>query len=784
MTDRELKALKDNLWHAADMLRASAHIAANKYGQPILGLIFLRYADILFKQHKAEIEAEFERRKGGRTEKTIKEISIEKCGFYLPECAYFDTINDAPDTAEKAVLVKKAMEAIEQENEKMNGVLPKEVYGQLVPEEEPELLSKIIRIFKDIPENISVDIFGEIYEYFLGNFALQEGKDGGTFYTPATVVRHMVEVLNPEIGNKLFLDPACGSGGMFVQAARYMHRHNASAEDMMKFMCYGVEKEPDTVKLAKMNLLLNNVRGDIREANSYYADPHNAVGRFDYVMANPPFNVDEVVYDKVKDDPRFNTYGVPKNKSKTGKKNADKKETVPNANYLWISYFASALNANGRAALVMANSASDAGGSEYEIRKKMIEEGVIQQMVTLPSNMFASVTLPATLWFFDKHKPQTEKKDEILFVDARNVFTQVDRAHRKFSDEQIKNLGIITRLYEGDAEAFAALLDEYRAALATAPETAEDKETKTKAYWQAQIDWLNERFPEGQYRDVTGLCKAAKLGISYEQDENGVLKLDKAGNSIKITEEDSIADQDYSLNAGRYVGVVIEDDGIPSCPQGQTQEWKQRQAEEGQLFGVRAFIECLEGLKQDGFDYRYQGIRAIVHEITVSVSHHPVSRLSKPSCYRKETQNGTGQQNQTEPKRFAFALALPEQTANDQPYRDDGHIGRGVLLHAKCKNRGDGSNPGPLSVDPIQKPKNQRRQKAVLMHVIAGSARKRGVQEKRSAKEKTDRGGEPVELANLPERDDRRRQDDCLQDLQSLRLRDEPIKGQHQIPDG
>lgn len=326
MTDAEFKKLKDDLWHSADMLRASAHLAANKYGQPILGLIFLRYADILFKQHKAEIEAEYARKKGGRAERSIKQISIEKCGFYLPECAYYDVINDAPDDANKAILVKNAMLAIENENEKMDGVLPKEVYGQLVPEEEPELLSKIIRVFKDIPESISVDIFGEIYEYFLGNFALQEGKDGGTFYTPATVVRYMVEVLKPEIGNKLFLDPACGSGGMFVQAARYMHRHNASADDMMKFMCYGVEKEPDTVKLAKMNLLLNNVRGDIREANSFYADPHNAVGRFDYVMANPPFNVDEVVYEKVKDDPRFNTYGIPKNKTKAGKKTSDKKK--------------------------------------------------------------------------------------------------------------------------------------------------------------------------------------------------------------------------------------------------------------------------------------------------------------------------------------------------------------------------------------------------------------------------------------------------------------------------
>ena len=479
MTDKELKKLKDDLWHSADMLRASAHLAANKYGQPILGLIFLRYADILFKQHKAEIAEEYQRKIGTRAEKTMKQISIEKCGFYLPECAYFDFINNAPDNAEKATLVKKAMEEIEKENPSMAGVLPKEVYGQLVPEEEPELLSKIIRVFKDIPENISIDLFGEIYEYFLGNFALQEGKDGGTFYTPATVVRYMVEVLKPEIGNKLFLDPACGSGGMFVQAARYMHRHNATAEDMMKFMCYGVEKEPDTVKLAKMNLLLNNVRGDIREANSFYADPHNAVGRFDYVMANPPFNVDEVVYDKVKDDRRFNEYGVPKNKSKTAKKASDKKETVPNANYLWISYFATALNPTGRAGLVMANSASDAGNSEYDIRKKMIEAGIIKQMVTLPSNMFTSVTLPATLWFFDNAKKSTAKKDEILFVDARNVFTQIDRAHRKFSDEQIKNLAIITRLYEGDTDAFDELICEY---IDTATELMRTYHTKQDAF--------------------------------------------------------------------------------------------------------------------------------------------------------------------------------------------------------------------------------------------------------------------------------------------------------------
>ena len=643
MTDKELKTLKENLWHAADILRAGAHLAANKYGQPILGLIFLRYADILYKQHKNEIDTEYGKYKGTRMEKPYKDIAIKHCGFYLPECAYYDKINDAPDDAKKATLVKNAMEAIEKENPKLDGVLPKEVYAQLVPEEEPELLSKIVRIFKDIPEECTIDVFGEIYEYFLGNFALSEGKDGGTFYTPSTVVRYMVEVLNPQPGDKKFLDPACGSGGMFVQAARYMHKHNASEAEQMKFRCYGVEKEPDTVKLAKMNLILNNVRGDITEANSFYSDPYNAFGQFDYVMANPPFNVDEVVVDKVIDDVRFNTYGVPRNTSKTKKKDSDKKETVPNANYLWIGYFATALNENGKAALVMANSASDAGKSEYEIRKKLIEEGIISQMVTLPSNMFTSVTLPATLWFFDKSKANSEKKDEILFVDARNIFTKVDRAHRKFSDEQIKNLGMITRLYNGDTESFANLLKEYKTKALQHTSTlleyisalsgyeflfiqsADDalsepmyssctpvllsydydklteisfetvsefkthildqgnaiddacadlecsilangqskkvNEYSTQAqeakscineivYYLDNMLWLLERFPEGKYQDVIGLCKVAKLGISIDED------------GIEHIEEDSIADQDYSLNAGRYVGVDIEDDGL------------------------------------------------------------------------------------------------------------------------------------------------------------------------------------------------------------------------------
>ena len=335
------------------------------------------------------------------------------------------------------------------------------------------------------------------------------------------------------------MDPACGSGGMFVQAARYMHNHNANKSEQMKFRCYGVEKEPDTVKLAKMNLLLNNVRGEITEANSYYSDPYNAFGAFDYVMANPPFNVDEVDYTRVSGDTRFNTYGVPRNKTNSKKKNSDKKETVPNANYLWIGYFATALNERGKAALVMANTASDGSGSEIEIRKKIIDAGIISQMVTLPANMFTSVTQPATLWFFDKAKAKTEKKKEILFVDARNMYVQIDKAHRKFSDEQIKNLGIITKLYNGDSDSYATLLGEYEANLVSAPDSSDDSEIKTKAYWEEQINWLKSNFPKGTYRDVVGLCKVAS-----------------------VDGKDGIADENYSLNAGRYVGVVVENDGL------------------------------------------------------------------------------------------------------------------------------------------------------------------------------------------------------------------------------
>lgn len=516
-----IKDLEKRLWDTADELRANTGLKASEYSTPILGLIFLKFADSKYASFEEEIKKEYEDLKGGRREKGVEEIATDKCGFYLPDESRYDYLLNLSEEDDIANKIKEAIEGIEKYSPQLAGILPKDAYHNLSREDNNKVLNRLLRNFNDIPTDIESDIFGEIYEYFLGNFALAEGQGGGEFFTPRTVVQYMVEVLRPTEGK--ILDPACGSGGMFVQTAHYIKRQKQNGNgNGINLRAYGVERTGETANLAKMNLFLNNIRGDITEGNSYYVDPYNSYENFDYVMANPPFNVDNVELDSVKGQARFNKYGVPQTQGKNPK--------VPNANYLWINQFATALNEKGRAALVMANSASDAGNSEKEVRKALIEDGIISQMVALPSNMFITVTLPATLWFFDRAK---KVKEEILFIDARNIFTQVDRALRKFSEEQIKNLSIITRLYEGDSEAFYSLIKEYE----DYRDKAEDEEKKI--YYQKQIDWLMERFPQGIYQDIVGLCKVAKL-----------------------EGEDGIKDQDYSLNPGRYVGVVIEDDGM------------------------------------------------------------------------------------------------------------------------------------------------------------------------------------------------------------------------------
>ena len=646
MTTADLKQLEADLWRSADTLRANSDLKSTEYSTPVLGLIFLKFADNKYRQHEKAIIAEYAKLKGTRREKPLSEIAIEKCGFYLPDHARYDHLLRLPDKEDIAKAIKKAMEAIEEYKPELKGVLPQDEYFRLTRTDN-SIPKQLLKNFADIPQDATGDMFGQIYEYFLGNFAMAEGQGGGEFFTPRSVVRLMVEIIEPHQGT--VYDPACGSGGMFVQSASFIerHRHELKKDDGDIFV-YGQEKTLETVKLAKMNLAVNGLRGEVKQANTYYEDPFASFGKFDYVLTNPPFNVDDVSISSVEKDKRFNTYGLPRNKTKA-KKGEQKKEAVPNANYLWINLFATSLKPAGRAALVMANSASDARHSEADIRQVLIEKNLIYGMLTLPSNMFYTVTLPATLWFFDKAK----KDQNILFIDARNIFTQIDRAHREFTEEQIQNIAIISHLHRGERQKFVQLVDRYfqqgmerlienktkvepvsaqlmevledqagklavadlvkqwaglkklqtaynaygaqhaapdfdkknqaqhqlratfdpffaalheglkkldkivrhhekaqsELAKAGGKRGATDKKTKAlKSALEAlheevksaescyrHIHWLQERFPKAVYEDVTGLCKLASPA--------------------------EVQEQDYSLNPGRYVGVVIEEDG-------------------------------------------------------------------------------------------------------------------------------------------------------------------------------------------------------------------------------
>ena len=484
MNKEEIKDLEANLWKSADILRANSDLKSSEYSTSVLGLIFLKFAENVYKQHEKEIIEEFEKLKGTRIEKPIREIAIEKCGFYLPKKSRYDYLLNLPEENDIAKVIKFAMSEIEKYKPELEGVLPQDEYFDLTRTEKT-IPNQLLKNFSNIPDDASGDMFGQIYEYFLGKFALAEGQGGGEFFTPRSVVRLMVEIIEPHRGT--VFDPACGSGGMFVQSAKFIEEHknhlkDADAEDLF---VYGQEKTLATVKLAKMNIAVNGLRGDIRQANSYYEDLFDGFGKFDYVLANPPFNVDDVSLSRVEGDKRFNTYGIPRNKTKSKKKDQGK-ETVPNANYLWISLFATSLNEKGRAALVMANSASDARHSEAEIRRTLIKNNLIYGMLTLPSNMFYTVTLPATLWFFDKAKAD----DKVLFIDARNIFTQIDRAHREFSEEQIQNMAIISRLHKGRCDEFLDLIDSY---FASGMQRLAENKTQVEPVSQKILEVLDDK---------------------------------------------------------------------------------------------------------------------------------------------------------------------------------------------------------------------------------------------------------------------------------------------------
>lgn len=469
MTNEQLKKLEKDLWDSANSLRAYGGLKAADYAVPVLGLIFLRFAENKYSHYEPEILKEFEAEKGTRLERPIHSIALSKCGFYLPDFARYDYLLTLPGDESLAKKLREAMEGIEKyQDDKFKDVLPKEAYFE-IEKKKADILPQLLKTFSDIPKNATGDIFGKIYEFFLGEFAMSEGQKGGEFFTPTSVVRFIVEVIEPYAG-KIY-DPACGSGGMFVQSATFVKEAN---HDLNDIYVYGQEYMGETARLAKMNLMVNNIRGEITETNSYENDPYEGLGKFDFVMANPPFNVKSVKESTVKNDERFYKYGLPKNKGK------NTNDSITDANYLWISLFATSLNNNGRAGFVMPNSASDAGNSEYEIRKKVVDSGIVDCMVSMPSNMFLTVTLPATLWFFDKQKVNTDRKDKILFIDARNTYHQIDRAHREWKEEHIQNLTAIVRLYRGENERYLELISQY---INQANEAMDKVPTAFNDYW-------------------------------------------------------------------------------------------------------------------------------------------------------------------------------------------------------------------------------------------------------------------------------------------------------------
>jgi len=544
--DISTDTLENRLWAAADQLRANSGLTSAQYSTPVLGLIFLRFADTRFAKRRATLEkAAASSRRGSRMDDPAA-YNAEGV-LYLTPNARFDKLLHLPEGSNAGKAINEAMRDIEKHNPQLAGVLPKtyEIFTGT-------LLKELLKRVSEIPATIDYDAFGRIYEYFLGEFARTEGQKGGEFYTPSSIVRLLVEVLEPYHGR--ILDPACGSGGMFVQSARFVAEHKRggtlnpppspsgrgrgegaqhgrragdegapvySGDPSRELSIHGQEKVADTVKLCRMNLAMHGLEGDIKEAITYYEDLHQACapspdasrhplplgegrgegheanrhhGRFDFVLANPPFNVNAVDKERLEAEVgkgRRYPFGLPR---------------TDNGNYLWIQLFYSALNEKGRAGFVMANSASDARSSEQEIRKQLIEARTVDAIVAVGPNMFYTVTLPCTLWFFDKGKQRTPRADKILFLDARHIYRQVDRAHRDWTEGQIGFLANIVRLYRGEEPGFTL--------------GGPDAESKLKEVFGKKL----------KFADVPGLCKAA---------------------TIKEIEA-----QGWSLNPGRYVGVA------------------------------------------------------------------------------------------------------------------------------------------------------------------------------------------------------------------------------------
>jgi len=582
-----IRKLEAELWESADLLRQGSKLTSSQYCMPVLALLFLRYAYSRYKMVEAEILQNRPSR-GGRVMPVEPSDFAAKSALYLPREAQFDYLVNLPDNIIDAHLktkdgqdinslgeaVNNAMQLVEDQSEQLTGVLPK-TYTMFAD----DLLRELLRIFnnKTIDE-VGGDIIGRIYEYFLSKFAKAVASDDGVFFTPKSLVKMLVNVLEPTQG--VMLDPACGSGGMFVQTGDFVNQAGLNANTNMTF--YGQEKVEYNAQLCLMNMAVHGLNGRIisgDEANSFYHDAHNLAGKCDYVMANPPFNVDKVKAESASAAGRL-PFGLPGVNQKT--------KEIGNANYLWISYFYAYLNDHGRAGFVMASSATDSANKDRDIREKLVRTGDVDVMVSVGNNFFYTLSLPCSLWFFDRNK-NAEIRDKVLFIDARNYYTVVDRTLNEWTEWQLRNLQAIVHLYRGEKGKYLSLIRDYveildnvsapltqerleevikngekgfsarfaacleyekkqaKEAIADAPrkdkKKIEAEWKETIEHWEDlletahQFEWLTEKFGDGQYQDVLGLCKIATI--------------------------QEIEEKNYSLTPGAYVGVAEqEDDGV------------------------------------------------------------------------------------------------------------------------------------------------------------------------------------------------------------------------------
>ena len=567
-----IRKLETDLWDSADLLRSNSKLTSNQYCMPVMGLVFLRYAYCRFKAVEAELLGA-RPKWNGRGLLPIEESDfLEKNALWLPEQARYDYLVNLPGNVKAAKIIGKdgrpinslgeavnnAMALVEEQSSQLVGVLPRN-YTDFTD----DVLSELLRTFNDSAlDDVEGDVFGRIFEYFLNKFAKSVAQDDGVFFTPKSLVKMIVNVLEPQKG--VLLDPACGSGGMFVQSGDFVTAQGSNANSMMTF--YGQEKVEYNAQICKMNMAVHGLSGKIlsgNTANTFYHDAHRLAGKCDYVMANPPFNVDKVKAESCASAGRL-PFGLP---------SVNKNSEVGNANYLWISYFYAYLNARGRAGFVMASSATDSQGRDKDIREQLIQTGHVDVMISVGNNFFYTKSLPCSLWFFDKGKAK-ELRDKVLFIDARNYFTVVDRTLNEWSEWQLKNLTAIVWLYRGELDKYRALIKEYRQTLGKKPfaetldamdaeldalresakkavaKAKKQEKKRTQAEWDEKIAelektrsvaqeavWLYEKFGEGEYQDVLGLCKIATRA--------------------------EIEAKGYSLTPGAYVGVAQqEDDGV------------------------------------------------------------------------------------------------------------------------------------------------------------------------------------------------------------------------------